>query len=233
VYAGPVGSKHESESLFQNLAIYIIEVQTMGGIVLLGGDFNARITTLPDTINTSNLCELLQAHELAETQHPSVVAKRHNRDTNISGSGCKFLDLCYDIGLFILNGRTLGDESGEFTCLANGGHNTVDYIVSSPTIWQIATHLEVIINDTSYCAIGGDSNHMLLRIRLTIDCSFFEPQHTVVTNFFLPTFKYDKSKAEEYKLALTASCEDFLHTFHINICTHKTLWEWNYYVVVV
>jgi hypothetical protein len=28
-------------------------------------------------------------------------------------------------------------------------------------------------------------------------------------------------------------CEDFLHTFHIKICTHKTPWEWNYYVVVV
>jgi hypothetical protein len=28
-------------------------------------------------------------------------------------------------------------------------------------------------------------------------------------------------------------CENFLHAFHIKICTHKTPWEWNYYVVVV
>jgi endonuclease/exonuclease/phosphatase (EEP) superfamily protein YafD len=45
--------------LFQNMAANIIEVQTLRGIVLLGGDFNARTSTLLDTINTSDLCELL------------------------------------------------------------------------------------------------------------------------------------------------------------------------------
>jgi endonuclease/exonuclease/phosphatase (EEP) superfamily protein YafD len=59
VYATPVGSKHESESLFQNLAADIAKVQTMRGIVLLGGDFNARTTMLPDTIDINDLCELL------------------------------------------------------------------------------------------------------------------------------------------------------------------------------
>jgi hypothetical protein len=59
VYVDPIGSKHESESMFQNLAVNIAEVQTLGGIILLGGDFNVRITTLLDTIDISNLCELL------------------------------------------------------------------------------------------------------------------------------------------------------------------------------
>jgi hypothetical protein len=40
---------------------------------------------------------------------------------------------------------------------------------------------------------------------LSIDCTFIEPQHTVVTKKFLPRFKYDKSKVEEYQLALTTS----------------------------
>jgi hypothetical protein len=40
---------------------------------------------------------------------------------------------------------------------------------------------------------------------LNIDCSFVEPQHTVVTKKFLPKFKYDKSNVEEYQLALTTS----------------------------
>jgi hypothetical protein len=40
---------------------------------------------------------------------------------------------------------------------------------------------------------------------LNIDCTFVEPQHAIVTNFFLPRFKYDKSKVEEYHLALTTS----------------------------
>jgi hypothetical protein len=40
---------------------------------------------------------------------------------------------------------------------------------------------------------------------LSINYSFVEPQHMVVINFFLPRFKYDKSKAEKYQLALTAN----------------------------
>jgi hypothetical protein len=40
---------------------------------------------------------------------------------------------------------------------------------------------------------------------LNIDRSFVELQHRVEINFFLPKFKYDKSKAEEYQLALAMS----------------------------
>ncbi len=36
MYAAPVGFKHESESLFQNLVGDIAEVQTLGGIVVRG-----------------------------------------------------------------------------------------------------------------------------------------------------------------------------------------------------
>jgi endonuclease/exonuclease/phosphatase (EEP) superfamily protein YafD len=65
VYVAPINSKHESKSLFQNLVTNIAKVQTPRGIVLLGGDFNARTTMLPDIIDISDLCELLQAPELA------------------------------------------------------------------------------------------------------------------------------------------------------------------------
>jgi len=121
VYAALVASKHENKSLFQNLVVNIAKVQTLGGIVLLGGDFNARTTTLPYTIDTSDLCELLQAPELAETQQPNTMAKQQNRDANVGNWGRKLLDLCCDAKLLILNGRTPSNESREFTCLANGG----------------------------------------------------------------------------------------------------------------
>jgi hypothetical protein len=38
---------------------------------------------------------------------------------------------------------------------------------------------------------------------LSIDCTFVEPQHIIVTKKFLPRFKYDKSKVEEYQPTLT------------------------------
>jgi hypothetical protein len=68
VYAAPLGSKHKNESLFQNLAIDVTKVQTLRGIVLLGKDFNVHNVTLPDTIDTNDLCELLHAPELTETE---------------------------------------------------------------------------------------------------------------------------------------------------------------------
>jgi hypothetical protein len=40
---------------------------------------------------------------------------------------------------------------------------------------------------------------------LNIDCNFVEPQHIVETKKLLPRFKYDKSKVEEYQLALSTS----------------------------
>jgi len=85
MYVAPIGSKHENESLFQNLVADITEVQTLGGIVLLGGDFNACTTSLPNTLDTSDLWELLQAPEFAEIKQPSVVATQQNRDASVGG----------------------------------------------------------------------------------------------------------------------------------------------------
>ncbi len=85
VYVAPIGSKHESESLFQNLTADIVEVQTLGGIVLLGGDFNARTTTLPYTIDTSDLCELLQTPDIAKIEQLNALAKQQNHDTSVGG----------------------------------------------------------------------------------------------------------------------------------------------------
>jgi hypothetical protein len=46
---------------------------------------------------------------------------------------------------------------------------------------------------------------MPLHLWLSIDCRFVEPQNTIETKKFLLRFKYDKSKVEEYQLALRAN----------------------------
>jgi hypothetical protein len=67
VYAAPIGSKHESKSLFQNMVANIIKIHILGGIRFLGGDFNVRIATLLNTIDTNAICELLHAPKIIET----------------------------------------------------------------------------------------------------------------------------------------------------------------------
>jgi hypothetical protein len=177
------------------------------GIVLLGGDFNARIAALPNTLDTSDLCELLQAHELVKIEQPKLWLRDKIVMLVLVVGAVSSWTYAMMLGCSSsINGRTLGDQSGEFTCLANGGCSTIDYIIGSPAIWQATTHFEVIIDDTHYCVMGGDFDHKPLRLRLNIDCSFVELQHMVVTKkFFLPRFNYDKSKVEEYHLALTTS----------------------------
>jgi hypothetical protein len=54
-----LGRKPKARVATQSLATDIAEVQILRGIILLGGDFNARIVALLDTINTNDLCELL------------------------------------------------------------------------------------------------------------------------------------------------------------------------------
>ncbi len=56
----------------------------------------------------------------------------------------------------------------------------------------------MIIDDTHYCAVGGESDHKPLCLHLNIDCSFVEPQHIIEAKKILPRFKYDKLKVEEY-----------------------------------
>jgi len=63
----------------------------------------------------------------------------------------------------------------------------------------------VIIDDIHNNTAGGDSDHKPLCLWLNINYNFVEPQHTIETKKFLPRFKYDKSKVEEYQLALRVS----------------------------
>jgi hypothetical protein len=75
VYATPVGSKHESKSLFQNLPVDIVKVQTIRGIVLLGGNFNARTTMLLNTMTLMTFVNYYKPLKLIETKQPSIMVK--------------------------------------------------------------------------------------------------------------------------------------------------------------
>jgi hypothetical protein len=76
VYVEPIGSKHESESLFQNLITNIVEVQTLRGIILLGKDVNACIAVVLDTIDNNDFYELLQVLEVIEIEQLGTMVMR-------------------------------------------------------------------------------------------------------------------------------------------------------------
>jgi hypothetical protein len=62
---------------------------------------------------------------------PEVLPERHNSDKGgLKGWHSEFLDICRSLGLFILNGKITGDESGECTALP----------MAAPALWIIWSH---------------------------------------------------------------------------------------------
>ncbi len=106
----------------------------------------------------------LQIPELQNTRSPPQL--RQNRDVAPpSGWYKELLGLCGATGYRILNGRIVGDLTREYTCLANHDHNTVDYMIASPEMFEAAQHLEVLSNPT-YCESKQfESDHRPLALR--------------------------------------------------------------------
>jgi hypothetical protein len=142
VYAPPKGSPYVDESLFDNIAAEVGMIQDLGGSILLIGDFNARTSAANEYAD----CRYFEDH-MPDTlplgnDFWEVLPERHNSDKGgLKGWHNEFLDLCCSSGLFILNGKITGDESGECTCFANGGSSLVDYMVALPmavpSLWII------------------------------------------------------------------------------------------------
>jgi hypothetical protein len=55
-----------------------------------------------------------------------------------SGWYKELLGLCGATGYRILNEQVVGDLTGEYTCLANHGHSTVDYMITSLKMFEAA-----------------------------------------------------------------------------------------------
>ena len=50
--------------------------------------------------------------------------------------GKELLDVCKLNDFLILNGRTTGDGTGSFTCIANKGRSIVDYFIVSRNMYE-------------------------------------------------------------------------------------------------
>ena len=89
------------------------------------GDFNSRTKNLDDTI-----CKEKHDHQFVESFYSKITTKRCNQDQNENGYGPKLVEFCISSGLYIANGRTLGDFQGKLTCHKWNGSSTVDYAIT-------------------------------------------------------------------------------------------------------
>jgi len=168
VYAPPKGSPYADEGLFDNIATEVGMTQDLGDNILLTGDFNARTNAVDNYVDCCYFVDHMPDMLPLGNDFPKVFPKRHNSDKGgLKGWHNEFLDLCRSSGLFILNGRIAGDESGECTCFANGGSSLVDYMVASLALFDCATSL-VVQKCPLFCGKGCDSDHRTLSFNLQL-----------------------------------------------------------------
>jgi exonuclease III len=101
------------------------------GHVVICGDLNARTGKKVDYITNDD-----------NSHFPSVIPydidskllARESQDEHVSQRGNAVLDLCIEMKLRLLNGRSTGDTCGKFTCHNTLGSSVVDYVIVSEAL---------------------------------------------------------------------------------------------------
>ena len=159
------------------------------GDIILCGDFNARIQTSSDYIPNDSLHQFVN---LPDNYIPDSQLPRNTCDTNSNAFKTIFLDTILHNELFLLNGRTLGDFKGDYTCLTSNGPSVIDYFAVSKNLKSKIKHL-TIGSFTSY------SDHKPLVLQILC------PHHR---NSLIPIGKLFKFAPNRYKFP-QASVQNF------------------------
>ena len=125
---------HDMDSFLNNL--------TGKGCILMCGDFNSRIGRdldyiLNDDSGTDSFIPIPDDY-LAQDLLP-----RNTRDLKTNSHKLPFLNMLINNRLHILNGRTLGDIQGDFTCIRPSGSSVVDYFIISSDHSEIISHMKI------------------------------------------------------------------------------------------
>ena len=92
---------------------------------MLIGDFNARPGAhKQDIINDGN-----DGIQVPDTYIPDNTLNRTSCDDKVNKYGRKLLNICSSNQMRFLNGRCLGDFTGNYTCWQWNGASVVDYVI--------------------------------------------------------------------------------------------------------
>ncbi|CAG2213216.1 unnamed protein product [Mytilus edulis] len=110
------------------------------------GDFNARTGSeddfifVPDSESHVVDIENIQINAVCNLDQYDFSRKRNSRDKNKNRFGNQLIEFCKGNNFFIMNGRTLGDIDGKFTCRNS---SVVDYCLCSAELIQNFTDFKV------------------------------------------------------------------------------------------
>lgn len=141
-YIPPVNSSY-SKNITTDILDNIerdVDIYNCKGDIMLCGDFNARTGTLADFIENDSLDHI----PMYEGYKPDFCEiKRNSRDKYVDSRGKELIEMCIEKQVRILNGRSLGDINGKYTCLTSNGSSVVDYVLVSHSILNKILYFEV------------------------------------------------------------------------------------------
>ena len=144
-------SSSYSQSLDENIFEYIendIRKYSELGNILLAGDLNARTGSGELDLDFIE-CDSNDNNTHHDEYIPdSDLPIRYSKDNVVTSRGRELNNFCIYSGLRILNGRIIGDFSGQMTCHTPNGSSVVDYFIASePLLTNIAFFKVHKLND--------------------------------------------------------------------------------------
>ena len=140
------------------------------GNILIMGDLNARTSDDNDFIQNDSNANTVQYDDYT----PDVeIINLFSRDTVLLSRGRALHDMCIQTGLRILNGRCIGDLTGNFTCHNFHGSSVVDYACVSECLLpkvksfsvhnflpDLSDHCQISLMMKINCTLKPDDNQM-------------------------------------------------------------------------
>ena len=134
-YISPCMFQHKSDSDALDAIVRDINSYKNDGSILLCGDLNARTGSDTDFIINDD-----DGHIPLDPDYiiDAKVRKRESEDSKVDERGKQLNEVCIASRLRILNGRTLGDLFGKFTCQKPTGASVVDYFIASEELLKMS-----------------------------------------------------------------------------------------------
>ena len=136
----PENSAYFDEDIYSNIYEDVLHFQEKDHCFIMVGDFNARTSNKPDSVDDSGNKYL----NIGQLNNIIKITRRNNFDGEVNKHGNNLIDFCRSTNLKIVNGRKSGDSLGRFThCSNNNGASTVDYCLADDKIFLLIKNFTV------------------------------------------------------------------------------------------
>ncbi len=214
--------KNKDISPFQILENDLLSFHAQGEIILMG-DFNSRTGSLTDTVEV-NLNDDTNGDDCLtqiSALHKMGRFGRNSNDIKVNSFGKCLVELCKSANLKMLNGRSLGDLNGAYTCFQYNGRSLVDYCIVSDNLTNKMQTFKV-------SQPNHTSDHASIGTSISIDRFNMSQPHPLVDMPSVAQFKWDEQSSENYKRILQlpnfqTRCNKFLDKKYddINVCSDE------------